>query len=254
MSAKYFRPVFLALAFFLFVFSTKTFSQQTPAGHEKFLFDAVNRERTSEGLQALKWDANLASAARTHAREMVERNRLSHQFNGEPDLTKRAHNAGAHFSRVAENVAEAPSVNELHIGWMNSIPHRNNIMNPGLTAIGIAVEMRGEQYFAVQDFSTAVNALTKEEQEKKVGQLLKARGLRIADNSEDARKACDRSVAIPGVHSLGILHFEAPDLNQLPEQVTSTIKRGAYKTAAVGACSADESAGFSRFRIAVLLY
>jgi len=35
--------------------------------------------------------------------------------------------------------------------------------------------MRGEQYFAVQDFSTAVSALTKEEQEKKVGQLLKAR-------------------------------------------------------------------------------
>ena len=254
MPAKYFRPAFFALAFFLFVFSTQTFSQQTPSGHEKFLFDAVNHERTSEGLSALKWDANLASAARAHAREMVERNRLSHQFDGEPDLTKRAQNAGAHFSRVAENVAEAPSVNELHIGWMNSIPHRNNIMNPGLTAIGIAVEMRGEQYFAVQDFSTAVNALTKEEQEKRVSQLLKARGLRIAENSEDARKACDRSVAIPGVRALGILHFEAPDLNQLPEQVTSAIKRGAYKTAAVGACSADESAGFSRFRIAVLLY
>jgi Cysteine-rich secretory protein family len=254
MSAKHSRSTFLELAFFLFLFPANTFSQQMPSGHEKFLFDAVNHERTSEGLSALKWDANLASAARAHAREMVERNRLSHQFDGEPDLTKRAQNAGAHFSRAAENVAEAPSVNELHIGWMNSIPHRNNIMNPGLTAIGIAVEMRGEQYFAVQDFSTAVNPLTKEEQEKKVGQLLKARGLRIAENSDDARKACDRSVAIPGVRSLGILHFEAPDLNQLPEQVASAIKRGSYKTAAVGACSADESAGFSRFRIAVLLY
>lgn len=254
MSAKYFRPIFLALVFSFFIFPAKTVSQEIPSGHEKFLFEAVNRERTSEGLQALKWDANLASAARAHAREMVERNRLSHQFNGEPDLMKRVQTAGARFSRLAENVAEAPSVNELHIGWMNSIPHRDNIMNPALTAIGIAVEMRGEQYFAVQDFSAAVSALTKEEQEKKVGQLLKARGLRIAKNSEDARKACDGSAAIPGVRSLGILHFEAPDLNQLPEQVTSTIKRGSYKTAAVGACSADESAGFSRFRIAVLLY
>jgi len=214
MPPKIFPARFFHARNFSFVFSEKTFSQQIPTGSEKFLFDAVNHDRTSEGLQALKWDANLASAARAHAREMVERNRLSHQFNGEPDLMKRVQTAGARFSRLAENVAAAPSVNELHIGWMNSIPHRNNIMNPGLTAIGIAVEMRGEQYFAVQDFSTAISALTKEEQEKKVGQLLKARGLHIAENSEDARKACDRSVAIPGVRALGILHFETPDLNQ----------------------------------------
>jgi len=70
--------------------------------------------------------------ARAHAREMVERNRLSHQFNGEPDLMKRVQTAGARFSRLAENVAAAPSVNELHIGWMNSIPHRNKHHESGI--------------------------------------------------------------------------------------------------------------------------
>ena len=254
MIAKYFRSVFFALAYFLFVFSTRTFSQEIPSGSEKFLFYAVNRERVFEKLQPLKWDVNLASAARAHAREMAKRNRLSHQFSGEPDLTKRARDSGAYFSMVAENVAEAPSVNELHIEWMKSPPHRANILNPKLTAIGIAIEVHGEQYFAVQDFSTAVNSLTKEEQEKKVGELLHARGVRIAENSDDARTACDSSVSIPGVHSLAIFHFEAPDLNQLPEQLASALKRGAYKTAVVGACSVGESSGFSRFRIAVLLY
>ncbi len=253
MIAKYFRP-FFALALFIFIFSIKIFSQEVPADPEKFLFDAVNRERAFEKLSPLKWNVNLASAARAHARQMAERNRLSHQFSGEPDLTKRARDAGAYFSVVAENVAEAPSVNELHIEWMKSPPHRANILNPKLTAIGIAIEMRGEQYFAVQDFSTAVNSLTKEEQEKKVGELLHARGLRISENSDDARKACDSSVAIPGVHSLAIFHFEAPDLNQLPDQLASAIKRRSFKTAAVGACDAGESAGFSRFRISVLLY
>jgi hypothetical protein len=254
MTAKYFRLAFFALAFLLFIFSARTFSQEIPSDSEKFLFDAVNRERTFENLSPLKWDANLASAARAHAREMAARNRLSHQFSGEPDLTKRARDAGAYFSMVAENVAEAPSVNELHIEWMKSPPHRANILNRKLTAIGIAIEMRGEQYFAVQDFSTAVNSLTKAEQEKKVGELLHARGLRIAENSDEARKACDSSVAIPGVHSLAIFRFEAPDLNQLPEQLASALKRGAYKTAMVGACNVGESTGFSRFRIAVLLY
>jgi len=254
MIAKYLRPVFLALLFFLFVSSAGTFSQERPTESERFLFDAVNRERTFEKLSPLKWDANLASAARAHAHQMAERNRLSHQFSGEPDLTKRARAAGAYFSMVAENVAEAPSINELHIEWMKSPPHRANILNPKLTAIGIAVEMRGDQYFAVQDFSTAVNSLTKEEQEKKVAELLHARGLRIAENSDDARKACNSSVAIPGVRSLAVIQFEVPDLNQLPEQLSSAIRRGAYKTAAIGACSVSEAAGFSRFRIAVLLY
>jgi len=250
----YFRRFFLALAFFLSIFSARSFAQQPPSDSEKFLFDAVNREREWKNLQALKWDSSLAAAARIHLYKMVERDRLSHQFSGEPNLTQRAKEAGAHFSMVAENIAEAPSVNELHIGWMNSTPHRENILNPKLNAIGIAVEMRGTQYFAVQDFSTAVNALTREEQEKKVGQLLQAHGLRLDGNSEDARKACNSSSGFSGSRPLAIMHFEAPDLNQLPEQLIRTIKNGSYRTAAVGSCNADESAGFSRFRIAVLLY
>jgi len=249
---------FLGRFFLALIFSSllaaKLFSQQVPAGDVKFLFDAVNYDRHAEGLPPLKWDAELAAAARAHVHQLAERDRLSHQFPGEPDMTERARSAGAHFSALAENIAEAPSIDELHIAWMKSPPHRANILNPKLTAIGIAIELRGEEYFGVQDFSTAVSALTKEEQEKKVGELLHARGLRIAENPEDARKACDSYVAIPGVRSMAILHFEAPDLNQLPEQLGDTIKKGSYKIAAVGACSAADPKGFSRFRIAVLLY
>jgi hypothetical protein len=137
---------------------------------------------------------------------------------------------------------------------MTSPPHRANILNPRLTAIGIAIEKRGEEFYGVQDFSTAVDSFTKEEQEKKVGALLQSQGLHIEKNPETARKACDSSVGVPGVNSLAILHFEAPDLNQLPERIVSTIKKGAYRTAAVGACNVEESNGFSRFRISVLLY
>jgi len=248
------RRFFFALAFFLFIFPAKSFAQENPSDSEKFLLDAVNRERTSENLQPLKWNASLANAARLHLHKMVERNSLSHQFSGEPDLARRLREAGAHFSSIAENIAEAPSVSELHIGWMNSIPHRNNIMNPKFTAIGIAIEMRGTQYFAVQDFSVAVNAFTKEEQEKKVGQLLQARGLKIETNSEEARKACDSSSGFSGARPLATIHFETPDLSQLPDQLVSAAKSGRYRVAAVGACKADESAGFSRFRISVLLY
>ncbi len=155
---------------------------------------------------------------------------------------------------VAENIALAPSVDELHIGWMNSIPHRGNILNPKLTSIGIAVAMRGEEYFAVQDFSTAVDDLSKQGQEKRVGELLHAQGLKISESAEDARKACDGAPGGAGTRPLTILHFEASDLNELPEQVVRAVKQGSYRSASVGACNPVESGGFSLFRIAVLLY
>ena len=252
MTAKNVRPIFFAL--FIFLFSGKVFSQAVPAGEEKFLFDAVNHDRAEQNLPPLKWDANLFAAARAHVHQMAEHNRISHQFSGEPDLTKRAQTAGAHFSEVAENVAESYSVSQLHIAWMTSPPHRENILNPRVTAIGIAIEKRGEQFFGVQDFSAAVDSFTKEQQEKRVGELLQAQGLRIEKNTETARKACNSSVAIPGVSSLAILHFEAPDLNKLPDGILSAIKKGSYRNAAVGACNAEETNGFSRFRISILLY
>jgi len=253
MPAKFLRSILLTLVFSFLFSPEKSFSQQAPGPDEKFLLDAVNHERANERISPLKWDANLAAAARAHVQEMVTRNHLSHQFPGEPNLTARASNAGARFSSVAENIAEAPSVDELHIGWMNSLPHRTNILNPKLTAIGIAVEMRGEQFFAVQDFSTAVGSLSREEQEKRVGRLIEKQGLKISPSPENARKACDSS-GYSSARPLAILHFEAPDLNQLPDQVASAIRKGPYKTAAVGSCTVNRSDGFSLFRIAILLY
>lgn len=254
MKPNFLPRFFVTLLIFSTVFAANIFSQQAPAGDEKYLFDAVNRERTSQGLRALMWDSSLAAAARTHLRKMVDAKRLSHQLSGEADLSRRLREAGAHFSMVAENIALAPSVDELHIGWMNSIPHRDNILNPKLTAIGIAVEKRGDEFFAVQDFSTTVDDLTKEGQEKRVGELLHAHGLKISASSEDARKACDGPAGNAGGRPNAILHFEASDLNELPEQVVHAVKRSAYRSASVGACNAVESRGFSLFRIAILLY
>src|SRR5215475_701820 len=199
MFTKKFRPIFCALLFFLC--PARSFSQALPTGEDKFLFDAVNHDRAEQNLPLLKWDAALAAAARAHVHQMALHDRISHQFSGEPDLTKRAHAAGARFSEIAENVAESYSVSQLHIAWMTSTPHRANILNPRLTAIGIAIEKRGEEFYGVQDFSTAVGSFTKEEQEQKVGELLQTQGLRIAKGSDEARKACDSSIRVPGVTS-----------------------------------------------------
>jgi uncharacterized protein YkwD len=122
---------------------------------EQTIFDLANRERLAHKLPPLKWSAGLATAARAHAQKMAESGTLSHQFAGEMDMGMRFRVAGVHFTSAAENVAQAPSVAVLHQEWMNSPAHRDNILDPGLDSLGVAVVERNGQLFAVQDFVLA---------------------------------------------------------------------------------------------------
>jgi uncharacterized protein YkwD len=124
-------------------------------GPEQALLESANQERKAHGLMPFQWSAALATAARAHAERMARENTLSHQFPGEFDLATRTRRAGAHFRTIAENVAEGPSAAVLHTEWMNSPPHRANLLDPDLDSIGIAVAERKGVLFAVQDFSQA---------------------------------------------------------------------------------------------------
>ena len=68
-------------------------------------------------------------------------------------MADRASQAGARFSSLAENVAEGPSAEAIHREWMNSPPHRANLLDPQLDSVGIAVAERNGILFAVEDFS-----------------------------------------------------------------------------------------------------
>src|SRR5271169_5938032 len=194
--------------------SAPSFSSH-PSADEKLLLDAANRERTAAGLQALKWDDALAAAAREHARLMAGENVLSHQLPGEPPLDQRVAQAGAKYAMVAENVAIGPNPEEIHDGWMHSPGHRRNILNPELTAIGIAVTRGTNGLFAVQDFSRQVADLNLMQQEEKVISLLKATSLEAAEATVDARKTCGMDKGYSGTAVLYVIRFEVTDLSKL---------------------------------------
>ena len=170
---------------------------------ERALLEDANRERVAQGLAPLHWNTNLAAAAHAHALLMAQRNALSHQFSGEAPLQDRVRSAGARFTEVAENVAEGPSAEMIHVSWMHSPPHRANLLDPELTDIGIAVAVgapgpgsgRSPMLFAVQDFSQAVADLSLNEQEHQVASALAAHGLLVTNlgNNPDASPAVKRS-------------------------------------------------------------
>jgi Cysteine-rich secretory protein family len=226
-----------------------------PTASERELFESVNRERASAHLSPLRWDAALASAARAHSNRMAREQKISHHFPEEAELSERAIQAGVRFSKVAENVGEGPSLLEIHVGWMHSPGHRANILDPNLDSIGIGVSERDFQFYATQDFSRTIQSLDFAEQERRFGELLEAKGLKLEHDPADARKACESGHAeTSGKFAVYEFHYTTSSLAELPQQLEDAIHRGEYHTAAVGACDGGEQTRTGMYRLSVLLY
>jgi uncharacterized protein YkwD len=131
------------------------YGQTSVSRAERELFTSVNQARRAQGLGPLRWDERLAAAARRHAEVMAERGSAQHGFEGEPSLSARAKQAGAHFHWLSENVTRGPTPRFIHSQFMNSPPHRANILDRDMDSIGVGVVERRGQLFAVEDLSQA---------------------------------------------------------------------------------------------------
>jgi hypothetical protein len=223
---------------------------------EQYLFSAANAERLQRGLAPLKWDETLHRAAQRHAGEMASRESISHQYPGEADLANRGHEAGAKFTVISENVAEAWSAPEIHDAWMHSPDHRANLLDPRVNAVGISVERRNGQLYAVEDFDRSVQSLRFEDQESAVAGLLQTEArLNVMPNAEDARRTCEMSSGYAGERKPWfVMRFTAASLDRLPNMLRSKLATGKYHWAAVGACDAKSTGPFTAYAIAVMLF
>ena len=232
-------------------------AQESP---EQQVFELANADRAQQGIPLLKWDPALAQAASEHAELMAQQGALSHQYPGEADLVARAGAAGAHFRSIAENVALAPTPQALEKEWMNSAPHRANLLNPTMNVMGVGLVKKGGNYYAVEDFADGVAQLGPEQIEQKIGQLLQQRGLQVAGQTAgqtlDARQTCEMDHGTAGGSAPRfVMRWEGSDLSRLPDVLEQKIASKQYHTAAVGACdSGNPGQGFTTYKVAVLLY
>jgi uncharacterized protein YkwD len=222
---------------------------------EQYLLAAANEARANQGLAPVRFDPVLTEASAAHARQMAEHADISHQFNGEPDLAERGASVGAHFSLISENVGEAPSSVIIHDLWMHSPGHRANLLDPNIDSIGIAVVIRDNELYAVEDFASTVQTLTLNEQEHTVGTVLAKSGLQVAETTQDARQTCTMSTGYAGSRQPWyIMRYTAASLDQIPSQLKNRLNSGKYHQAVVGACPTNRKTPFTAYNIAVLLY
>lgn len=219
------------------------------------IFELTNQDRRAQGLQPLAWNAALAAAAQRHAEMMAREGRISHQYPGEPEVMQRAAQAGAHFNAIAENVAMAPTAGDVEASWMHSTPHRANILDPKMNALGVGVARRGEDLYAVEDFASAAQSLSVEQVEQRVRAMLREDGIDASMSPRVAEEACAMAHNMPaGTNARLMVRMQTPDLQQLQSQMRQQMRGGRYTRAAVGACAPIGGGAFTMYRVAVLLY
>ncbi|HZW31704.1 MAG TPA: CAP domain-containing protein [Isosphaeraceae bacterium] len=112
---------------------------------------AHNRIRAAAKLPALETSERLQAAAQAHARDMAVRRKMIHQGSKGSRPIDRIKATGYPYRRAGENIAAGLfSVDQLMKGWMNSPPHKRNILG-GFSQIGVgcAIDVDGKRYWCV---------------------------------------------------------------------------------------------------------
>jgi uncharacterized protein YkwD len=116
------------------------------------LFDRLNDERAVRGLAPLRWHDGLAHRAQQWSRHMISAGDYRHSpgsFQAHPD-----------FVGTGENILMLyVGSSDAHVGWMESDGHRENILHPGYSAVGIGAVCRNDgRLWATQIFGVSAGA------------------------------------------------------------------------------------------------
>jgi uncharacterized protein YkwD len=111
-------------------------AQVSVTWRDRLVLAELNRARAARGLAPLHLDARLQNAALAHSQDMARKGYFAHG-----DFASRMRRHGVRGARVAENIAWATGRNrarKIVQMWMNSPPHRANVLHPGFRRVGVA--------------------------------------------------------------------------------------------------------------------
>jgi uncharacterized YkwD family protein/spore coat assembly protein SafA len=115
---------------------------QAPVSSSTFagqVFTIVNQERANAGLNPLTNDGSLSAMAMDKARDMYTNHYFDHTSPTYGSPFNMMTSYGIQYSYAGENIAMGQRTpQEVMTAWMNSPGHRQNILSPNYTKIGVA--------------------------------------------------------------------------------------------------------------------
>lgn len=106
---------------------------------EKEVFDLINKQRTNNGLKALKIDSEVQRVARIKAQDMVDNNYFAHESPTYGTPFNMLKSFKISYKTAGENIAGNSSNSGAVTAWMNSSGHKANILNGNYNYTGIGV-------------------------------------------------------------------------------------------------------------------
>jgi uncharacterized protein YkwD len=114
-----------------------TVAQTNPTVAEELL-QLVNAERQRVNASPLVLNAQLIAAAQRHSDGMAASRRISHTGSDGSTMRSRIDATQYSWSTIGENIAMGqPTAAAVMAAWMNSPGHRQNILNPAFTELGV---------------------------------------------------------------------------------------------------------------------
>lgn len=119
---------------------------------EKEVVSLTNDEREKNGLEPLEADGDLSVMARDKSKDMQSNGYFSHESPTYGSPFDMMSDYGISYQTAGENIAHGQqSPEEVVDGWMNSEGHRENILNPNFTHIGVGYVEEGNYW--TQEFT-----------------------------------------------------------------------------------------------------
>ncbi len=101
----------------------------------------INTFRSGHGLAPLHLDARLNQAAQIHSEDMARQDEITHMGHDGSTPDERISRAGYNWHSMAENVAAGErSVKEVVRDWINSPLHRQNMLEPTVSDMGVGFQ------------------------------------------------------------------------------------------------------------------
>ncbi len=114
-------------------------STSTMSSNEKEVFELINKQRTANGLSALKVDSEVQRVAKIKAQDMVNNNYFSHNSPTYGTPFQMLQSFKVSYKTAGENIAGNSSNTGAVNAWMNSSGHKANILNNSFNYTGIGV-------------------------------------------------------------------------------------------------------------------
>jgi len=126
------------------------------SGVQQRVLALVNENRRHGGCRDLTLDRRLIGAASEHAADMARHDYFAHESRDGDDAGDRVRDSGYRWRRYGENIARGSgSPHDVVDDWMNSPPHRANIMDCRLHEVGLGLALADDHTaYWVQDLAT----------------------------------------------------------------------------------------------------